>query len=57
MPEMYFLVRCEDAADGKYYSKIGRSLVHYILCVLLVIFTHLYRSTIVQMPLVMVSFA
>jgi hypothetical protein len=39
MPEKYFQVRREEAADGKYYSKIGTSLiVHYILCFLLVPF-------------------
>ena len=40
MPEKYFQVRREEAADGKYYSKIGTSLVvHGIkLCFLLDIF-------------------
>jgi hypothetical protein len=32
MPEKYFQVRCEEDADGKYYTKIGRYLVHYNLC-------------------------
>ena len=43
MPEKYFQVRREEAADGKYYSKIGTSRVYYIyeLCVFCLFFRSL----------------
>jgi hypothetical protein len=45
MPEKYFQVRREEAADGKYYSKIGMSLADDNMFFLVPFLTYFHNCT------------